>query len=242
MANYTMTMVLENPSLTSVYGLELNGSPFYPGNSTREVGAGSTLKAEPIGGGTVYLNGTDMGRSYTHTINSNITVTCANDYSVYIVTEESDDSGGSGGGHKALIDGNAYSISGGKAMVDGAVYDISCGKAMIGGEVYEIAFGPGSFTVNITGTGNATYCYVTINGTKYNRANTLECEGGTELTAYVSSALSSAKLKSFIYFNGEQVAGGSYSGGTYTFAPEAAVVNIALSYSNNVATITITTE
>jgi hypothetical protein len=161
---------------------------------------------------------------------------------VYIVTEENS-GGGTGGGHKALIDGTAYGIAGGRAMVGGTAYDIANGKVLVDGTAFEIAFGPGSFTVNITSNGNSSYCHVTINGTKYYTKQTIECEGGTEITAYVFSALSSAKLKSYIYLNGAQVAGGSYSGGTYTFVPEGSVVNIALSYNSSmVSTITITTE
>ena len=70
---------------------------------------------------------------------------------------------------KTLIGGTAYKITGGKATINGVARKVTGGKTMIGGTVYSIKFGKG-VAVTITGTGNSTYCYATINGTKYSAA------------------------------------------------------------------------
>ena len=237
MANYTMTMVLENVSMMNFFGLVLNGSSIYPSDTTMTVAAGSTLACAPDYG-SVYLNGANLGRSHTHTINSNITVTCATDYNVYIVTEESDDSGGSGGGHKALIDGNAYSISGGKAMVNGEVYDISYGKAMIGGEVYEIAFGPSEIQVTITGKGNAFSAYITINGTKYvpnYDTTTVTIPADTTINLYIRAEGAYSRT---VTVNGEIVH--TEKGGlNYDYKPNGSIVTIKFNATTTNYDITI---
>ena len=42
-------------------------------------------------------------------------------------------------------------------------------------------------TITIAGTGNASYCYVSINGVKYTSAATLTVERGTVITCYTGS-------------------------------------------------------
>lgn len=223
MANYTMTMVLKNASLMMSYGLTLNDGILIPSNTTVEVGAGSTLACAPDYG-SVYLNGANLGRSHTHTINSNITVTCAQDGNVYIVTEESS-GGGTGGGHKALINGNAYSISGGKAMVGGTVYDISGGKTMVGGTVREIAFAGGTAIVTITGSGY-TLATLKINGTTYRQAATLELPVGTVIECNIKGT------STFLELNGSVVA--TASGNTTTTYEYIVKGNVAIALNGGV--------
>ena len=208
MANYTLTIVLENASLMTAYGMMLNGAVFIPGNTTQEVGAGSTLAFSPDYG-NVYLNGTDMGDSYTYTINSDVTVTCSNDYNVYIVAEESSESGGSGGGHKALIDGTAYGISGGRSMAGGTVYDIAKGKAMVNGTVYEITFAgmdDDNCIVTITGTGAVGSTYVQIDNTVYTEAGMVEVPVGTTINCNAHNPNGGTIGRNIIYVNGTIVA------------------------------------
>lgn len=70
---------------------------------------------------------------------------------------------------------------------------------------------PMANTVTLTGALNSSYAYVTINGTKYSRAQTLEVESGTEISVYVGSMMGNS---SYINFNGTKVLSGK---GTYTF-------------------------
>ena len=46
----------------------------------------------------------------------------------------------------------------------------------------EIVSAPTPIAVTITGSGNATYCYATINGTKYSGAGTCEVMAGDKIT------------------------------------------------------------
>ena len=148
--------------------------------------------------------------------------------------------------HKTLVGGTAYEISGGKTMVGGTVYDIAGGKTMVDGTVYEIAFAPSTITVNITGSGSSQYAYVTVNGTKYTTATTIECEAGTEISIKVSGTNITNSQKSQITLNGTVVASGTTSGAVYSFAPDTDVVNIELTKNgsglNTYYTATITTS
>lgn len=131
MADYTLKIVAENLSLMTWYGMTLNGNAIYASNVTQPVEDGDILQIAPDYG-SVYLNGTLVGKTYTHTIHSDVTVTCSTDYNAYIVAEES-------GGHKAMINGVVYEITGGTTMVDGTAADVSGGSVMVDGTVYEIS-------------------------------------------------------------------------------------------------------
>lgn len=64
----------------------------------------------------------------------------------------------------------------------------------------------GHALVNITGSGNATYCYATINGTKYTTATTLVLPVGTVVTC---TAKDKDDDYSAVFLNGQIVAGRS---------------------------------
>ena len=134
-------------------------------------------------------------------------------------------------GHKTLIGGTSYEIGGGKTMVGGTAYSIDKGKTMSNGTVYEIAFKPSKITVNISGKGQGTLCCAVINGTRYSSATTLELEAGTSIEIVSSSSSSTGRRNSKVYLNGTLVASGTTSGASYTFTPDAATVNITLSYN-----------
>ena len=144
--------------------------------------------------------------------------------------------------HQTMVGGTKYAISGGSTLVGGTAYSLACGKTLVDGTACDIAFGPGTITVKITGTGNKSACCVTIAGTKYYSAKTLEIEAGTKITAYVSTAPYNK-----ITFNGTTVfygGGGSGSSGSnnYAFVPDCAVVNIKLTSGEFNWTINITTS
>ena len=71
---------------------------------------------------------------------------------------------------------------------------------------------PMTKTVTLTGSLYPQYAYVTINGTVYTSAQTLEVEDGTEISVYVSAVYMNSSC--FINFNGTRVLSGK---GTYTF-------------------------
>ncbi len=84
---------------------------------------------------------------------------------------------------------------------------------------------PTGFTVTITGTLNATYGYVTINGTKYTSAAEVQVSAGNAISVYVASSNTRYNSYCWVQKDGAQVQTGS---GTYTFAAESdATVNIA---------------
>lgn len=146
------------------------------------------------------------------------------------------------GDHNTLIDGTAYEIDGGRVLIGGTAYSIDKGKTMVGGTVYEIAFAF-PVTVTITGGGNATSCYVTINGKNYSSAATLEVEAGTEILAYAWATSTMYKTSAEIKLNGSVVAKGTRNNAaSYTFTPDCSVVDIALSFTSNIGKITITTS
>lgn len=144
------------------------------------------------------------------------------------------------GDHNALIDGTARAIEGGSGMVGGTVYEIEKGDTLVDGTSYEIAF-TFPITVTITGGGNATSCYVTINGKSYSSAATLEIESGTEITAI---AVGSGFSAGAITLNGSDV--GTVETNTkrkvYKFVPDTETVNIKLAYSSSQRYIYITTS
>ena len=147
--------------------------------------------------------------------------------------------------HRTLIGGTAYEIGGGKTLVGGTAYKIDKGKTLVGGTAYEIAFGLSAITVNITGTGNTTYSYVTINGTKYTKSATVTIAPGTEISCYAYSSSSLQRSKCKIVLDGVTVSQGTTSyAASYKFVPTTATVNIAISGSstNQASTITITTS
>lgn len=116
--------------------------------------------------------------------------------------------------HKTLIGGTAYEITGGKTLVDGTAYSIKNGKTLVDGTVYEVGFAEMA-TITITGDGGYCYAEVTIDGTTYRSATTIEVPVGTVISCHVYDEGESTPY-SYISKNGEQV----YSGldGTYEYA------------------------
>lgn len=84
--------------------------------------------------------------------------------------------------HKTLVGGTAYEVKGGRCLVDGTSYSIQKGRTLVGGTGYDVSFAPAAIPVTITGSGNATYCKVTINGVAYTAAATLEVLAGDTIT------------------------------------------------------------
>lgn len=67
-------------------------------------------------------------------------------------------------------------------------------------------------TVTITGTGNASYCVVAIDGTRYYKAATVEVLSYTEIEIYIGNVPYASRC--FIALNGEVVQQGT---GTYYY-------------------------
>jgi hypothetical protein len=88
--------------------------------------------------------------------------------------------------HKVMDGGTTYEISGGKVMDGGTVYEVSKGKVMDGGTVYEISFVGGPYTITITGSGEASYAWVTIGEQRYRIGQTVEYPPGTQLTCFAN--------------------------------------------------------
>lgn len=85
-------------------------------------------------------------------------------------------------------------------------------------------------TVNVIvkwATNTSNYGYVTIDGTKYKDATTVEVPLGTAIAVTARGASSSASKKSSISLNAETVQNG---GGTYTFA---ATGDVTLTFSRH---------
>lgn len=193
----------------------------------------------------VYVDGVQQSYGiWESTVTSNLLIE-HDGLDAYVTTNYSGGgSGGSGGsGGKTLIGGTAYSITGGRVLIGGTAYSIDKGKTMVNGTIYEIAFAPSTITVNITGTGYNNYSYVTINGTNYSSATTLEVEVGTEILAYAWATSGVYKTSAEIELNGSVVATGTRNkAASYTFTPNCSVVDIALSFTSNIGVIAITTS
>ena len=137
------------------------------------------------------------------------------------------------GDHNTLIDGTAREIESGSVMVDGTVYEIEQGYTLVNGTVHVIEISLPITTVTITGRGNGTYAYVTIDGTKYTQATTLEVPRGTSIRINTMTDQFNV-IDSSITFNGNVVAVSSNNNETlsYEFAASTDNVNIALTYTN----------
>ena len=94
--------------------------------------------------------------------------------------------------------------------------------------------------VTITGAGNASYCYATINGTKYyEAASGLNVNSGEKITFYVDIDGGS------ITIDGEQITDASGGlGGEYTWTVPSGIttITIALTSDNWSTSITVTTS
>ena len=97
-----------------------------------------------------------------------------------------------------------------------------------------------SVAVTITGAGNASHCYATINGTKYYAAASgLNVNSGEKITFYVDVDGGS------ITIDGEQITDASGGlGGEYTWTVPSGIttITIALTSDNWSQSITVTTS
>lgn len=118
--------------------------------------------------------------------------------------------------HKTLVDATAHKITGGRTLVNGTGYKIKSGKTMVGGTVYEVGFGPLMATITITGSGHEGNSYVTIDGTKYWSATTIEVPIGAIVECYVNSTSVGYKT-AYVLVNGEKVAETTYNKNPLTY-------------------------
>lgn len=80
-----------------------------------------------------------------------------------------------------------------------------------------------SKTVAVTGTGNSSYSYVVINGTKYTSAAAISVDKGTTIQCHVQGGIVGS---GYIYLNGTQVSTSDY---TFTVTENC---TIELSFTN----------
>lgn len=113
--------------------------------------------------------------------------------------------------HTVMIGGTEYGIEGGRVLLGGVEYELESGRVLVDGVEKEITFKK-KFTVTITIDGKypssefAEKAYVTIDGTKYYTATTLEVKQGTVIHCYACHGTSGNSRWNYIYVNGEAVA------------------------------------
>lgn len=105
---------------------------------------------------------------------------------------------------------------------------------------------PSTVAVTIAGSPNSSYGYVTIDGTNYSSAQTLEVEIGTSIvvTATGSNPNNNSSYCS-ITLNGATVAAGTREGATYTLTAESSATitfSAQTVYGQNYYSADITTE
>lgn len=155
------------------------------------------------------------------------------------------------GSHKTLIDGTWYDLKAGKCLVGGTAYSVKNGRVLVNSTGYNIPFSNGIplNTITITGGGGSNSSYISINGTSYMNAGTVEVEEGTIVTFYSLGTSTAAKFTA-IYIDGRTVDSGkakcSYS---YTIRGDISVELSNLSFYDRVlqehlpyGTVTVTTK
>lgn len=119
---------------------------------------------------------------------------------------------GENSGGRTVSGGTVYSMQEGRTVSGGTVYAAKEGRTIAGGTVYSIVMGEKTYTVTITGRGNDSNCYVTIDGNKYTSVTQITgLPEGTAIDCYAAALLNDAK----IYLNGEEVARGNPAKYTY---------------------------
>lgn len=138
--------------------------------------------------------------------------------------------------HNTLVGSTTGEIEGGTVLIGGVVREIDSGLVLVNGVAREIVFAT-LCTVTITGSGSVSRCRLTINGTIYTSAATVEVEPGTIVSCYVRLG----QVRGTVKLNGKEVANSGGSSATYNYAVEKNV-RISLSYSsyNGNSTISIT--
>lgn len=235
----------------------VNGTKYYQATSaftlTSNVITFTLMSKSYIGGsgGSITVDGvalTATGSSYiqtatwtvpedTATITINLSRT---DYSITVTTTTIAKD------NRTLINGTGYKVYNGKALINGTGYEIVGGKTLVNGTAYAIKIIPSATKVTITGTGNSSYCYVTINGTKYYQATTLSVTPGFTFEARAGTATSRYNQYCTVVFDGTTYTGSSgIPASTSTKMNDSKItVNITLSYSNTTtgSKITVTTS
>ena len=114
-------------------------------------------------------------------------------------------------GHNTNIGNVAREIDAGTTLIGGVSRDIKSGTVLVSGVLREIEFGfePSVFTVELKGTFNNSYAYVTINGEKYVSSMTIDVEEGTEIDVRVD--YESTSYMSSITLNGDFVSRLNYT-------------------------------
>lgn len=132
----------------------------------------------------------------------------------------------------SLIGGASFGINDGKCFVGGTAYAVTEGKTLVGGTGYDVSFAAGTIPVTITGTGDSSRCYVTINGTTYySAASDIMVSPGDiiRFTVYGYSAALSGRVT---IDNTTVVNGTGTKTYDWTIPDYAAVVAIVLSHTS----------
>lgn len=128
--------------------------------------------------------------------------------------------------HKTLISGTAYDVKGGTDLIAGTSYQIGGGRTLVNGTEYEIGFAK-PVTIEITATKNNNLASVTIDGTIYKSAATVEVPAGTEIICSAEAAGSYNDSYGIIYLNDQVVARGTHTntnaGYTYVAKTDTAI-------------------
>lgn len=131
--------------------------------------------------------------------------------------------------HGTRISGTNKAVTAGFTRINGVNKKIKKGLTLVGGVQKDISFGGGACVVEITGAGNETVCYVSIDGTMYTGEATIEVNPGTVISAYAAPVHSNAG----IFVNGNKVSDSNYN---YTVEGN---VTIALASSIDMSTFKI---
>lgn len=139
-------------------------------------------------------------------------------------------------GHNTNIGNVAREIEGCTGLIGGVLRDVESGLVLVGGVAREVEFAGGEATVTITGSGNDTYLYITIDGTKHTSASTVVVPVATIISCYARRSYGNGS----ILLNGTTVASGSPARYEYEVTGN---VTIKLTYSPyGTASIEITEE
>lgn len=123
---------------------------------------------------------------------------------------------GENSGGRTVSGGTVYSMQEGRTVSGGTVYAAKEGRTIAGGTVYSIVMVEKTYTVTITGRGQISSCYVTIDGNKYTSA--AEITGLPEGTVIgCSTQCGNTAYIVYIYLNGEAVAQGLLTAAEYEY-------------------------
>lgn len=139
-------------------------------------------------------------------------------------------------GHNTNIGNVAYEIEGMTANVGGVAREVAGGIALVNGVAREIELVGGvvDASITITGSGNTSYLYLTIDGRKHTSAGSLEVPVGTVISCYASRSSGSAS----IVLNGTTVASGRPARYDYEVTGNATIKLTYSSYSTSKIEIT----